>query len=104
VLQRPLSNLLMRDPAHLNSADRIPQYLTKFSPLYSQRQVAHKPWFISRPTWLTSEFIVPNYLRHITCKWQIDQVSTSAYKESSSWNITELAFQFICQGRLEQVK
>ncbi|KAJ2955540.1 hypothetical protein NQZ79_g8467 [Umbelopsis isabellina] len=102
VLQRPLSNLLMRDPAHLNSADRVPQYLTKFSPLYSQRQVAHKPWFISRPTWLTSEYIVPNYLRHITCRWQIDQVNALANKENSSWRILELAFQFICQNRLEQ--
>lgn len=103
VCKRPLSSLLMRDPRHLNSDDRIPQYLSKFSPLFSQRQVAHKPWFIARPTWLTAEFVVPNYLRHVTWKWQIEQVNTSAHKENDFWKVSDLAFQFICQYRLDQV-
>lgn len=103
VCKRPLSSLLMRDPRHLNSDDRIPQYLSKFSPLFSQRQVAHKPWFIARPTWLTAEFVVPNYLRHITWKWQIEHVNASVHKENHFWKVSELAFQFICERRLEQV-
>ncbi|CAO3694793.1 unnamed protein product [Umbelopsis ramanniana] len=102
ICKRPLSSLLMRDPRHLNSDDRIPQYLSKFSPLFSQRQVAHKPWFIARPTWLTAEFIVPNYLRHITWKWQIEQVNTNVQKDNDIWKVSERAFQFICQRRLDQ--
>lgn len=93
ICQRPFSRLLMRDEQHFET---IP--VDKGISLGSSRA-----WYLPVALWLTSEYIVRDYLRHMTWSWQTDSHQNQYHKEHKMMPIHDLAFQFLCQARLDQV-
>ncbi|RUS34046.1 hypothetical protein BC938DRAFT_482677 [Jimgerdemannia flammicorona] len=114
VCQRPLSHMLMRDGEHCISPGELDmpsasssiagqgqkhqhqQHQYQQSPLAAMRS---NPWYIPSTLWLTSEFVVKNYLRHSPCSWLTDGQEDRFYEDAK---IQDLAFQFLCQARLDQ--
>ncbi|KAI8390994.1 uncharacterized protein BYT42DRAFT_601943 [Radiomyces spectabilis] len=106
---RPFSRLLMRDPKHFQELSA-----GSMSPSSKGGSVAsptHRPrspvsgfntWYLPVAMWLTSEYIVRDYLRHMTWSWQTDNHQDQYHKDNRMMPIHDLAFQFLCQARLDQ--
>jgi hypothetical protein len=107
ICERPFSRMLMRDNIHFtditatgsnNEISILPAgNLTK-------NQSRAKAWYLPVAMWLTSEYVVRDYLKHMTWSWQTDSHQDSYHKENKMMPIHDLAFQFLCQVRLDQVK
>ncbi|RCI06178.1 hypothetical protein CU098_001117, partial [Rhizopus stolonifer] len=105
VCRRPFSRLLMRDPKHFadpstttesdGTAEKILGNLTK-------NQSRAKAWYLPVAMWLTSEYIVRDYLKHMTWCWQTDNSQDAYHRENKMMPVHDLAFQFLCQARLDQ--
>lgn len=113
VCERPFSRLLMRDPKHFEdpSADATAAALneegesnvTRSTGNLTQNQSRAKAWYLPVAMWLTSEYIVRDYLKHMTWTWQTDNHQDVYHRENKMMPIHDLAFQFLCQARLDQV-
>ncbi|KAI8144511.1 hypothetical protein BJV82DRAFT_70230 [Fennellomyces sp. T-0311] len=90
ICQRPFSRLLMRDTKHFQVQD------------ISIQKSRSRAWFLPPTLWLISEYIVRDYLRHTTWSWQTDSHQDRYHKENKMMPIHDLAFQFLCQARLDQ--
>lgn len=96
--ERPFSSLLMRDPKHFQDM---------MEPTVSRRprttiMTRKRTWYLPPVLWLTSEYIVRDYLRHMTWSWQTDNYQDQYHKENKMMPVHDLAFQFLCQARLDQ--
>lgn len=98
--ERPFSRLLMRDPKHFAGASNEKE---QGSGSLTKNQSRSKAWYLPVAMWLTSEYIVRDYLRHMTWSWQTDNHQDFYHKEHKMMPIHDLAFQFLCQARLDQV-
>jgi hypothetical protein len=108
VCERPFSRLLMRDPKHF--ADSIANATndnnaSKGNPSsnLTKNQSRARAWYLPVAMWLTSEYIVRDYLRHMTWSWQTDNYQDEYHRDNKMMPIHDLAFQFLCQARLDQV-
>lgn len=101
ICKRPFSRLLMRDPKHFQDLEEIQQEgeAQKNLSLISRP----RSWYLPVALWLTSEYIVRDYLRHMTWSWHTDTCHTQYHKDNRMMPIHDLAFQFLCQARLDQV-
>ncbi|KAF7728436.1 hypothetical protein EC973_006116 [Apophysomyces ossiformis] len=107
ICQRPFSSLLMRDPKHfqdlpssvLGSAVNRDKDSAKVSRVTMARA---RSWYLPNSVWLTSEYIVRDYLKHMTWSWQTDNYQDQYHKSNKMMPIHDLAFQFLCQARLDQ--
>ncbi|KAI9019407.1 hypothetical protein CLU79DRAFT_888752 [Phycomyces nitens] len=61
-----------------------------------------KAWYLPVAMWLTGEYIVRDYLQHMTWSWQTDNHQDQFHKDNRMMPIHDLAFQFLCQTRLDQ--
>ncbi|CAO3642716.1 unnamed protein product [Mucor fragilis] len=112
VCERPFSRLLMRDPKHFEdpSADAAAAAMneegesnvTRPTGNLTQNQSRAKAWYLPVAMWLTSEYIVRDYLKHMTWTWQTDNHQDAYHRENKMMPIHDLAFQFLCQARLDQ--
>ncbi|KAK4521739.1 glycerophosphoinositol permease [Mucor velutinosus] len=112
VCERPFSRLLMRDPKHFedSSSDATAAALneegesnvTRPTGNLTQNQSRAKAWYLPVAMWLTSEYIVRDYLKHMTWTWQTDNHQDAYHRENKMMPIHDLAFQFLCQARLDQ--
>ncbi|KAI9245564.1 hypothetical protein BDA99DRAFT_490295 [Phascolomyces articulosus] len=91
ICHRPYSRLLMRDVKHFHQDDGGVQLRNR-----------SRAWYLPAAMWLTSEYIVRDYLRHITWTWQTDNHQNKYHKEHKMMPLHDLAFQFLCQARLDQ--
>lgn len=107
ICERPFSRLLMRDPKHFADAVIEPNPETpggeKALGSLTKNQSRTKAWYLPVAMWLTSEYIVRDYLRHMTWTWQTDNHQDFYHRENKMMPIHDLAFQFLCQVRLDQV-
>lgn len=105
--QRPFSRLLMRDPKHFAGTSNEPLLENsdgeQSSGSLTKNQSRSRAWYLPVAMWLTSEYIVRDYLRHMTWSWQTDNHQDFFHKEHKMMPIHDLAFQFLCQARLDQV-
>ncbi|KAI8085279.1 hypothetical protein BDF21DRAFT_234586 [Thamnidium elegans] len=106
ICERPFSRLLMRDPKHFADAVIEPNPETpggeRALGSLTKNQSRTKAWYLPVAMWLTSEYIVRDYLRHMTWSWQTDNHQDFYHKENKMMPIHDLAFQFLCQVRLDQ--
>lgn len=116
VCQRPLSHLLMRDTEHYISSDdpeiRSPSSMSIIDsgqkhqlhqqPQHSSAAIGPNTWYTSSTLCLKSEYIVKNYLRHSSCSWLTEGEEDLYYQDAKIISIQDLAFQFLCQARLDQ--
>lgn len=107
ICKRPFSRLLMRDPKHfgdavLESHPETPGSEKAIGNL-TKNQSRSKAWYLPVAMWLTSEYIVRDYLQHMTWTWQTDNYQDLYHRENKMMPIHDLAFQFLCQARLDQV-
>ncbi|KAL9552740.1 hypothetical protein MBANPS3_003625 [Mucor bainieri] len=132
VCERPFSRLLMRDPKHFedpsadaasfaaaaaavnanaaslhqdNAQGKSSGESTVARPPtgnLTQNQSRAKAWYLPVAMWLTSEYIVRDYLKHMTWTWQTDNHQDVYHRENKMMPIHDLAFQFLCQARLDQ--
>ncbi|KAI8639359.1 hypothetical protein BD408DRAFT_350065 [Parasitella parasitica] len=108
VCERPFSRLLMRDPKHFEDPDAAPaaeggdSAVKKPPGNLTQNQSRVKAWYLPVAMWLTSEYIVRDYLKHMTWTWQTDNYQDAYHRENKMMPIHDLAFQFLCQARLDQ--
>ena len=91
ICRRPYSRLLMRDTKHYH------QY---GGSTYIRNQ--SRAWYLPTAMWLASEYIVRDYLRHIIWTWQTDSHQNQYHREHKMMPLHDLAFQFLCQARLDQ--
>lgn len=106
ICKRPFSRLLMRDPKHFADAPLEPRPDVSSGEKgnsMTKNQSRSKAWYLPVAMWLTSEYIVRDYLRHMTWSWQTDNHQDIYHKENKMMPIHDLAFQFLCQARLDQV-
>jgi hypothetical protein len=103
ICQRPFSRLLMRDPKHFITDPDDPELTRSSEKLSKKQNNRNKTWYLPMATLLTSEYIVRDYLRHTTWCWQTDNYQDFYHKENKVMPIHDLAFQFLCQVRLDQV-
>ena len=103
ICERPFSRLLMRDPKHFSTESQPGSPRGMISNL-AQHQSRAKAWYLPVAMWLTSEYIVRDYLRHMTWSWQTDNYQDAYHRENKMMPIHDLAFQFLCQARLDQVR
>lgn len=113
VCERPFSRLLMRDPKHFEDPsaatttneedDFSSSNLSRPTGNLTQNQSRAKAWYLPVAMWLTSEYIVRDYLKHMTWTWQTDNYQDVYHRENKMMPIHDLAFQFLCQARLDQV-
>ena len=102
VCQRPFSSLLMRDSKHFS--DSYPNVQNgKTLGNMTKHQSRGRTWYLPFATWLTSEYIVRDYLHHITWTWQTNSYDDTYHRNNKMMPIHDLAFQFLCQTRLDQV-
>ncbi|KAI9478175.1 MAG: hypothetical protein EXX96DRAFT_239123 [Benjaminiella poitrasii] len=97
ICERPFSQLLMRDPKHFNVSSSSKQVDST-----NKNQNRSETWYLPVAMWLTSEYIVRDYLKRMTWSWQTDNSQDSFHKENTMMPIHDLAFQFLCQARLDQ--
>ncbi|EIE82896.1 hypothetical protein RO3G_07601 [Rhizopus delemar RA 99-880] len=108
ICQRSFSMLLMRDSKHFSdnsvSSPDIENQGENVKSLGNQpkNQNRSKSWYLPFATWLTSEHIVHDYLHHTTWSWQTDSHDDTYHKNNRMMPIHDLAFQFLCQTRLDQ--
>ncbi|ORE16991.1 hypothetical protein BCV71DRAFT_270631 [Rhizopus microsporus] len=101
VCQRPFSSLLMRDSKHFS--DSYPNVQNgKTLGNMTKHQSRGRTWYLPFATWLTSEYIVRDYLHHITWTWQTNSYDDTYHRNNKMMPIHDLAFQFLCQTRLDQ--
>jgi hypothetical protein len=108
VCERPFSRLLMRDPKHFadsigNSTNDSNTNKENSSSNLTKNQSRSRAWYLPVAMWLTSEYIVRDYLRHMTWSWQTDSYQDEYHRDNKMMPIHDLAFQFLCQARLDQV-
>jgi hypothetical protein len=107
ICHRPFSRLLMRDPKHFADASLGPHPEIpdgeKNSGNLTKNHSRSKAWYLPVAMWLTSEYIVRDYLRRMTWSWQTDNYQDLYHRENKMMPIHDLAFQFLCQARLDQV-
>lgn len=107
ICRRPFSRLLMRDPKHFGDAvsDSHPETPGSEKAIgnLTKNQSRSKAWYLPVAMWLTSEYIVRDYLQHMTWTWQTDSYQDMYHRENKMMPIHDLAFQFLCQARLDQV-
>lgn len=108
ICERPFSRLLMRDMKHFADIEIEPNPETpggeRAINSLTKKQNQSEAWYLPVATWLTSEYIVRDYLRRMTWTWQTDNHQDLYHKENKMMPIHDLAFQFLCQVRLDQVK
>ncbi|KAI9281977.1 hypothetical protein BY458DRAFT_531401 [Sporodiniella umbellata] len=105
VCRRSLSTLLLRDPKHfLDSSilSRDSANSTEGIKTSAKPQSRSKTWYLPFAMSLTGEHIVHNYLHHTTWSWQTDSHGDTYHKNNKMMPIHDLAFQFLCQARLDQ--
>ncbi|KAL0094031.1 hypothetical protein F4703DRAFT_1730962 [Phycomyces blakesleeanus] len=107
ICQRPFSSLLMRDPKHFqNGAPSGSEPNLNDRKETNRRQNENicrsKAWYLPVAMWLTGEYIVRDYLQHMAWSWQTDNHQDQFHKENRMMPIHDLAFQFLCQARLDQ--
>ncbi|KAI7903406.1 uncharacterized protein BX663DRAFT_433900 [Cokeromyces recurvatus] len=97
ICKRPFSRLLMRDPKHFAESS----FLTT-KQVNSGGKSRSKTWYLPVAMWLTSEYIVRDYLKRMTWLWQTNNYQDGYHRENKMMPIHDLAFQFLCQARLDQ--
>ncbi|CEP07420.1 hypothetical protein [Parasitella parasitica] len=105
ICERPFSRLLMRDPKHFEEpsfSSSVDVAIKKAPGNLTQNQSRAKAWYLPVAMWLTSEYIVRDYLKHMTWTWQTDDYQDAYHRENKMMPIHDLAFQFLCQARLDQ--
>ncbi|KAI9319087.1 hypothetical protein BX666DRAFT_1922985 [Dichotomocladium elegans] len=93
ICKRPFSLLLMRDEKHFPNTTGLSTPGTLAS---------RRAWYMPAAMWLTSEYIVRDYLRHMHCLWRTETLLDQYHKENHMMPSHDLAFQFLCQARLSQ--
>ncbi|KAG2227474.1 hypothetical protein INT45_007499 [Circinella minor] len=91
ICRRPYSRLLMRDTKHYHQDDGSTEIRNQ-----------SRTWYLPTAMWLANEYIVRDYLRHITWTWQTDSHQNQYHREHKMMPLHDLAFQFLCQARLDQ--
>ncbi|ORZ05243.1 hypothetical protein BCR42DRAFT_474175 [Absidia repens] len=71
-------------------------------PLRQQYQQKSSSWYLPVGLWLTGEHIVHDYLLHSIWSWQTDNYQDSYHRENKMMPVHDLAFQLLCQARLDQ--
>ncbi|KAI8990040.1 hypothetical protein BDB01DRAFT_717763 [Pilobolus umbonatus] len=113
ICQRPFSRLLMRDKKHFfddsfspssHSSPTLPNHDGKESGLRNFQSSSNKSkaWYLPVAMWLTSEYIVRDYLRHMTWSYSTSNFQDSYHRANKMMPIHDLAFQFLCRARLDQ--
>lgn len=112
ICERPFSRLLMRDRKHFEDpsaasnvtfTEECDSQISKPPGNLTQNQSRLKAWYLPVAMWLTSEYIVRDYLKHMTWTWQTDNYQDAYHRQNKMMPIHDLAFQFLCQARLDQV-
>lgn len=106
ICERPFSRMLMRDSVHftdITATGSNNEVSVRPAGNLTKNQSRAKAWYLPVAMWLTSEYIVRDYLKHMTWSWQTDSHQDVYHKENKMMPIHDLAFQFLCQVRLDQV-
>ncbi|CAO3593606.1 unnamed protein product [Absidia cylindrospora] len=84
------------------SSFSIPAPPSPSYPLRQQYQQKSSSWYLPVGLWLTGEHIVHDYLLHSIWSWQTDNYQDSYHRENKMMPVHDLAFQLLCQARLDQ--
>ncbi|KAI8997741.1 hypothetical protein BDB01DRAFT_902076 [Pilobolus umbonatus] len=105
ITQKPLSNLMMRDPSHYLNFDMDNNISKRISTISANMNltVSNKASLQSNPALLlTGEFIVKNYLQQHSWDWDVKDIHTDKQSHKYLTPIINLSFEYISSIRIEQ--
>ncbi|KAI7867129.1 hypothetical protein BDF14DRAFT_1984118 [Spinellus fusiger] len=108
ICQRPFSWLLMRDDKHfqdissVRKSEQPSENNSHADKVQKKNDHRSRTWYLPVAMWLTGEYVVRDYLQHMTWTWHTDNDQDNYHKKNKMMPVHDLAFQFLCQARLDQ--